>query len=169
MSGIKISVAAPVSSMRNLEQIRAKNALGAVKYIGTGSDGGKAVAKKVPAQIIQNGFLGALAFAIESVADEKKFSKGLDGWFYYLKARTNNDKHEGCGYANTFTAFLKHLKPVGLNHDLPCDDLQKFLDALCAKDADVLRAVTAEALAYLNYLRRFAKPGKEDGAEEEEG
>lgn len=142
MSEIKISVAASASPMRNLEQIRAKNALAWKDKIGTGKEGGRAVAKKVPAQIIQNGFLGALAFAIEN---------------------------KGSGYENAFKAILEHLKIANRNQGLPCDDLQGFLNALCAKDADVLRTVTAEALAYLNYLRRFAKPGKEDGAGEEEG
>ena len=121
--------------MRNLEQIRAKNAYDWRDKIGTGNEGGRAVAKKVPAQIIQNGFLGALAFAIAN---------------------------KGSGYENAFKAILDHLCKAKMNHGLPCDDLQNFLDALCGKDADVLRAVTAEALAYLNYLRRFAKPGKDE-------
>ncbi len=121
---------------RNLDQIRAKNAYAWRNKIGTGKEGGRAVAKKVPAQIIQNGFLGALAFAIE-----------------------NN----GSGYENAFKAILSHLKTAGMDHGLPCDDPQRFLDALCSKDADVLRAVTAESLAYLNFLRRFADPDAKDG------
>ncbi len=122
-------------SMRNLEQVRAKNAYAWRDKIGTGKEGGRAVAKKVPAQIIQNGFLGALAFAIEN---------------------------EEVGHGNVFKAILDHLKKSGLDHGLPCDSLQGFMDALCGKEAGVLRAVTAEALAYLNYLRRFAKPGKDE-------
>lgn len=125
-----------VSVMRNFEQMRAKNAYAWRDKIGSGREGGRAVAKKVPAQIIQNGFLGALAFAIEN---------------------------KGSGYENAFKAILDHLVKSGMNHGLPCDDLQRFLDALCSKDADVLRAVTSESLAYLNYLRRFAKPGKDEG------
>ena len=129
---IKVSAGA---DMRNLEQIRAKNAYDWRDRIGTGKEGGRAVAKKVPAQIIQNGFLGALAFAIEN---------------------------KGSGYENAFKAILEHLDKAGLNYGMPCDSLQGFLDALCGKGADVLRAVTAESLAYLNYLRRFADPGKEE-------
>lgn len=142
MSDIKDSVAASVSPMRNLEQIRAKNAYAWKDKIGTGNEGGRAVAKKVPAQIMQNGFLGALAFAIEN---------------------------KGSGYENVFRAILEHLEAAGRSYGLPCNDLQKFLDELCSKDADVLRTVTAESLAYLNYLRRFAKSEKEDGAGEGEG
>lgn len=124
---IKVSAGA---DMRNLEQIRAKNAYDWRDRIGTGKEGGRAVAKKVPAQIIQNGLLGALAFAIEN---------------------------KGSGYEHAFKAILEHLKIARLNHGIPCDDLQGFLDALCAEKADVLRSITAEALAYLNYLRRFAE------------
>lgn len=127
--------------MKNLEQIRALNAAKAAPTIGTAKEGGRAVAKKVPAQIIQNGFLGALAFAIEN---------------------------KGSGYEHVFKAILDHLKKANLNQGLPCGDLQEFLEGLCGKSADELRAVTAEALAYLNYLRRFAKPEKDDSAEKGE-
>ena len=132
--GMEIKVCAKVV-MRNLEQIRAKNAYAWRDKIGTGNEGGRAVAKKVPAQIIQNGFLGAIAFAIDNA---------------------------GSGYENVFRAILDHLKQTGQNYGLPCESLQGFLDALSGKDADVLRAVTLEALAYLNYLRRFVKPGKDE-------
>ena len=123
--------------MRNYEQIRAKNALDAAPSIGLGNEGGRTVAKKVPALIVQDGFLGALAFAIE------KSENGRD---------VNN------GYGNTFKAIVKHLPDVGKDYGL-CgeNDLQKFLDKLCAQSADVLRAITEESIAYLNYLRRFAK------------
>ena len=119
------------ADMRNLEQVRAKNAY-AKRMIrkGKGGGDGKAVAKKVPEQIIQNGFLGALAFAIENA---------------------------GTGYEDVFNAILHHLDDAKVNHGLPCGSLKRFMDELCDKDADVLRAITAEALAFLNYLRRFAE------------
>lgn len=120
--------------MPNLEQIRAKNAYAARESIGTGKEGGRAVAKKVPAMIIANGFIGALAFAIED-----------DG-----------------GYLDVFRAVIKHLHDAHLDCGMKATDPAKFLDELCGCDADTLRAITAEAMAYLNYLRRFAKPGKEE-------
>jgi CRISPR type III-B/RAMP module-associated protein Cmr5 len=138
---MEIKVNQPVSSasaFRNLEQIRAKNAYSWRDKIGTGNEGGRAVAKKVPAQIIQNGFLGALAFAIEN---------------------------KGSGYENVFFAIMDHLKNAELNQGVSCESPQQFLDELCVKDADVLRAITAESLAYLNYLRRFAKPDKNEQGE----
>ncbi len=121
--------------MRNLEQIRAQNAFAAKDTIGKGAGGGRAVAKKVPAQIITNGFLGALAFAIE----------------------------DNGGYLTVFNAIIKHLHDAKLDCGIAATDPSAFLDALSKKDAATLRAITAEAMAYLNYLRRFAKPGKDDG------
>lgn len=126
--------------VRNYEQIRAKNALAAAPRIGLGNEGGRAVAKKVPALIVQDGFLAALAFAIE---------------------KSENGKDEKNGYGNAFKAIMEHLPAVGKDYGLcGVKDLQKFLDGLCAKSADVLRAITEESIAYLNYLRRFAKPDK---------
>ena len=110
--------------MRNLEQYRAKNALKAA--IGQGTEGSESVAKKVPAMILENGFLGAMAFA----------------------------KEKGKGYADVFNAIIAHLADIGQLHGLPAN-FDGFLAGLCAKDAAPLRAVTAESLAFLNYLRRF--------------
>ena len=119
--------------MPNLEQIRAKNAYAARESIGTGKEGGRAVAKKVPAMILANGFIGALAFAIE----------------------------DNGGYLTVFNAIIRHLHDAYLDCGVSATDPAKFLDELCGCDADTLRAITAESMAYLNYLRRFAKPGKE--------
>lgn len=69
--------------MKNLDQIRAKNAIAA--SIGQGAEGGDSVAKKVPAMIRENGLLGALAFALEK------------------------DK----GYKDVFVAIIRHLKDIG--------------------------------------------------------
>ena len=120
--------------MRNLEQIRAQNAFASRDTIGKGAGGGRAVAKKVPAQIITNGFLGALAFAIE----------------------------DNGGYLTVFNAIIKHLHDAKLDCGITATDPSAFLDALSQKDAATLRAITAEAMAYLNYLRRFAKPSEEE-------
>ena len=140
--------------IRNLEQIRAKNALDASKKIGTGSEGGKAVAKKVPAQIVQNGFLASLAFAIESVNGDDFIPDPKDGGYY--KNKKKDDPYEKCGYANTFVSIMADLRATGNDLGICGGSLKEFLDKLCGKRADELRRVTAEALAYLNYLRRFA-------------
>lgn len=133
--------------MQSFEQIRAKNALRDAPSIGLGNEGGRAVAKKVPALIVQDGFLGALAFAIE---------------------KSKNGADEKNGYGNVFKAIIKHLPDVKKDFGLcEANDLQKFLDSLCQESPDVLRAVTDESIAYLNYLRRFAKPGKDDKPQED--
>jgi len=121
--------------MKNYEQIRARNAIAAADTIGTGKEGGRAVAKKVPAMIQSNGFIGAMAFALEAKE----------------------------GYETVFAAVVKHLHDSGTDQGIKETDLEKFLAELCKKDAAVLRAITAETMNYLRYLRRFAKPGKSDG------
>ena len=126
--------------MENLEQIRAKNAYAARNSIGTGKEGGRAVAKKVPAMIVSNGFIGALAFAIE----------------------------DNGGYLSVFRAIIKHLHDAKLNCGIDATKPEEFLDKLCGKSADTLRAITDEAMAYLNYLRRFAKPGKEEQSHDDD-
>jgi len=108
--------------MKNLDQIRAKNALAA--KVGTGKEGGESVAKKVPAMIIENGFLGAFAFAVEN----------------------------GKGYLDVFNAIISHLVEVGI----VAPD-KRAIGNFCEMDAVALRAASAEAMAFLNYLRRLAK------------
>lgn len=133
--------------MRNLEQIRAQNAFAASGDILPGAGGSRMIAKKVPAQIITNGFLGALAFAIENAANK-------DGTI---------DEKKG-GYYSVFQAIVTHLRTKELNLGIKADNPVDLFTELSGKDtsAATLRAITAEAMAYLNYLRRFAKPGKED-------
>lgn len=154
----------------NLEQIRAKIAIDAAEKIGTGSDGGRAVAKKVPALIIQNGFLAALAFAIESINDPKFQFDVESGYYRNMNPRKNkegkNDPFEGCGYANTFLSVMKDLKETKKDGGFCNGNLVEFLGGLCGNadnPAQTLRMVTDEALHYLNYLRRFAKSDEKTG------
>lgn len=125
--------------MKNLEQIRAANALEAAT--GTtfkGVNDGQVV-KKVPTMIRENGILGAAAFALET----------------------------GQGYEGVFNAIIRHLE--GMPRLMPHESsrhasslsLKAFIEDLSSADSARLRAITAEALAYLNYLRRFARK-KED-------
>ncbi len=113
--------------MKNLEQIRAKNALN--MKIGTGAGGGESVAKKVPAMILDNGIIAAAAFA----------------------------KETGEGYKNVFEAIIWHLADPQIAY---LDDremkLDEFIEHLVKENSDRIRLITAETMAYLNYLRRFA-------------
>lgn len=113
--------------MKNLEQIRAKNALG-VK-IETEEGESDSIAKKVPAMIMTNGILAAAAFALE-------------------KKR---------GYEQVFNAIIKHLSDKEIHLlDSKVDTVSSFISVLTAMDSGKLRLITAETMAYLNYLRRFA-------------
>lgn len=111
--------------MKNLEQIRAKNALEAVgKYEFKGKNEGDIV-KKIPTMILDNGILATATFAKEA-------------------------RH---GYEKVFHAVIDHLKNIGT---MP-NDQNQIISWLVTVDSSELRAVTAETMAYLNYLRRFAK------------
>lgn len=134
MGNIVMKVSCENSGLRNLEQLRAKHAYEWRDKIGTGKEGGRAVAKKVPAMIISNGFLGALAFAIE----------------------------DNGGPLTVFKAIIDYLHDAKVDCGIAATEPETFMKALCAANADTLRTITSEAMAYLNYLRRFAKPGKDD-------
>lgn len=112
--------------MKNFEQIRAKNALS--RKIGTGTGGGDSVAKKVPVMIRDNGIIAAAAFALETKA----------------------------GYEDVFNAVIAHLADQDIKLLNTKMQLNAFIDYLVSVDSDSLRAITAETMAYLNYLRRFA-------------
>jgi CRISPR-associated protein Cmr5 len=119
--------------MKNLEQIRARNANQAIKggVRGRGGEGGDALSG-FPALVVNNGLLATLAFSI---------------------SKQNKD-----GYKEICTAIAQHLSDpeIHLLRDKPanCEGLRDFL---AEQDSATLRLCTAEALAYLNYLRRFAK------------
>ncbi len=129
--------------MKNLEQIRAANALA---YAQSGANmGGKEggdIVKKLPALIMSNGLLAAGAFA------------------YAQK--------EESGWRECFNHLAKHLA-----HDdiavVPRDknNLDALMDHL-AKTADsrTLKMATDEALAWLCYVKRFVR--KPAGEEDEE-
>lgn len=125
-----------METLQNLDQIRARNALEAATGRTFKGAGNGEVVKKIPTMIRENGILGALAFAIEN-----------DG-------KTS--------HADVFRAIIEHLKTVDR---LPKVDVtvQLFMQYLCKEPAATLRAVTAEALAYLNYLRRFARKNNGEG------
>ena len=112
--------------MKNLEQIRAKNALEAAeKYNFKGKNEGDIV-KKVPTMILENGILASAAFA----------------------------KEAGKFYKDVFHAVIAHLKSI----DMMPGNKNEILPWLTSDvDSSQLRAITSEVMAYLNYLRRFAK------------
>jgi CRISPR-associated protein Cmr5 len=130
-----------MSGRPNLEQVRAKNAHNAVTggLQGRGVENGDAISG-FPALIVNNGLLATLAFSIS------KKDKG--------------------GYKEICDAIAKHLETVGLLSGKPATR-EGLRDLLVSQDSAALRRCTAEALAYLNYLKRFAK-GEAKRSDDEE-
>jgi len=122
--------------MQNLEQIRSAAALKVAEKTN------KADVNKLPAMIIANGLLAAAAFATESTKNggykRKEMAEVLDGTAQHL--------------ANPIHG-LTVLKAI--------NDARALTKALSenASSADLQRA-TAEALAFIGYVKRFAR--KED-------
>ena len=110
--------------MKNLEQIRAKNAL------QTTTAPLADTAKKVTTMIMDNGLLATCAFA----KDKKQH------------------------YDEVMEKVRKHLSDpsVGLIASSQVTSLDAFIDCLCKMDASLLRTVTAETLAFMNYMRRLS-------------
>lgn len=115
--------------MRNLEQIRAANAYQATesKERREGREGGTGVAKKVPSYIRNNGLLGAAAYAREV----------------------------GAGYKDVLQDLINHLQHEEIAL-IQSSDLDGFIKEVGNSDSTKLRRVTDEAMAFFNYLRRFA-------------
>ncbi|HOA62206.1 MAG: type III-B CRISPR module-associated protein Cmr5 [Verrucomicrobia bacterium] len=126
--------------MKNLEQIRAANALDyAQADVNTRGAKGGEVVKKLPALIMSNGLLAAGAFA---------YAKGDgEGWYVCF---------------NHLATHLAHQE-IGV---VPRDkqDLKGLLQYLTQQaDSSTLKHATDEALAWLSYARRFVKKSNRDG------
>lgn len=128
------------STKRTLDQIRALNAYTAAGPGKTfdGKDGGE-VAKKVPGLVVMHGLLGAMAFAL-------------------------SDKNKA-GHRAVFEAVRKHLQDPAIDDPTVRgrDSVERWFERLAEADSAQLRLTTAETLAYLTFLRRFAKKKKEVG------
>lgn len=120
--------------MRNLDQVRAANALAAARVpgMGLGQDGGNALSG-FPMLIKTGGLLAAAAFAVE------KNSKG-------------GLKQKGANLI--VTAIARHLSDDRVKI---CDarNASDLVEELSRGDATLLRRATAEALSFLSYLKRF--------------
>ena len=119
--------------MKTLAQTRAENALraSAVKGMGVGQKGGDAVSG-FPMLIKTDGLLAAGAFAVE-----------LNG--------KKEPKHEG--ERLIFNAIAEHLRSLKVCESATSRALVEELAS--STDSSKLRRATAEAIAFLNYLKRF--------------
>ena len=132
--------------MKNLEQVRAANALAyADAGVNTrGSKGGEVV-KKLPALIMSNGLLAAGAFA---------YAKGEgEGWYVCFDHLASHLAHKDVAVVPTDRRTLKTL----------LDYLTKDQDA----NSSTLQQATDEAMAWLAYARRFVKKGNSEGGEDD--
>jgi len=121
--------------MRNLDQIRAHNALLHKNLIANAQGGGDAISG-FPMLVLTDGLLASLAFACE-----------------WKNQHVGTRKHPGeYTVATAITEHLRHQhNPICIATD--ADDL---LEKLADGNSDILlRRATAEALAFLNYLKRF--------------
>lgn len=119
--------------MKNLEQIRAANALAyATGPLGTRGRAGGNVLKKLPALVMGNGLMAAGAFA------------------YAQKPET--------GWRTCFDHIAKHLAHPDVAIAPGCSDTDTLMAFLSAKaDSQVLKLATEESLAWLSYARRFER------------
>ena len=117
--------------MKNRDQIRARNALAALPSIERGNRGGDALTG-FPALIVGNGLLSTLAYSMA----------------------------ERPGHLTICDAIAAHLSDpdIGLVKQASANGLAK---ELTEENSRLLRLCTAEALAYLNFLRRFVKANGE--------
>ena len=123
-------------AMKNLSQIRAANALKHCKKFAGQEDGD--VIKGFPMLILTNGLLAVGAMALE------KNDKGIP-------------KQQGAH--DILTAIAEHLQSPGITiTTAKAKDARSLIEELVSTNADaaLLRRATAETLAFLSYLKRFA-------------
>lgn len=116
--------------MKNLEQIRAKSALEAVR---AQPDMKRSGVNKLPAMIIANGLLATAAFCNAEGGGESR-----DDMKKALTATTKHLADRGHLVAGTAT-------------------IEAMIADLSQRDSYHLQRATAEALAFIAYLKRFAK------------
>lgn len=118
--------------MKNLEQIRAAAAL------NTASKTTKAEVNKLPGMIIANGLMAATAFAKEASKDGIPKRSGMKA---------------------AMDGAAEHLAEQGIVPE--CSDSDALVKRLTEVSSAALQEATAEALAFLGYVKRFA--AKADG------
>lgn len=146
--------------MKNLDQIRAHNALQHRNLIANSQGGGDAISG-FPMLVLTNGLLAALAFAVEEKEARREDMPQDNAPNAYLfrqvgqghDARCLRRKHDG--EYTVARAITEHLN-TQKNRITQAQDADALLAELARQDNDsLLRRATAEALAFLNYLKRF--------------
>ena len=117
--------------MQNLDQIRTTTALADAQSLDRSAISG------LPGLILTNGLLSAAAFCEADGGGENRI---------HLKA--------------AMKAIAKHLSQRGIA-SAGIQNTQALIKDLSTKDSHTLQRATTEALAYLSFLKRFAKKKKE--------
>ena len=112
--------------MKNLEQIRAANALEHAKQLS------RSAVNKLPAMILTNGLLATAAFCNAEGGGENR-----------------RDMREA------LAATAKHLAKCSIISS-GVDTIEKMIEDLSQRQSSDLQRATAEALAFIAYLKRFA-------------
>jgi len=120
---------------KNLEQIRAADALTPAKTLN------KAAVNKLPAMIINNGLLATAAFC-----------------------QSESDGNNRTEMATALDATAQHLAGRGILKAGTATTEAMIAD-LSLRDSHELQRATAEALAFIGYLKRFAKKSKKQPEE----
>jgi len=120
--------------MRTLAQIRAANALtdSRIRGMGHGQNDGNALSG-FPTMIKTSGLLAAAAFSLE-----------LD--------KNKRLKHEG--HHLIVQSIARHLSSHGVQI-CEAENARDLVEELANGDVQTLTRATAEAIAYLSYLKRF--------------
>ena len=159
--------------MKNLEQIRAKNALLAAKIPMSGANGGNLI-KDVPPLIMNHGLL-----AVGAYASEDKNKQGYGRAFSAIAAHLAdsdigrfpfNEEELGTEVKrwlvennnNLMKAIQEGQDEQQKKNENNAEELRKALrtqliDYLVDSNSVQLRLCTQEALAWLTYARRFVK------------
>lgn len=116
--------------MNNLEQIRAAAALNAAKSLD------KSAVNKLPAMIMSNGLLATISFC-------------------HAESSGENRSH----MATALMATAHHLAGQNLA-SAGNSDLKDLANDLSRRDSNHLQRATTESLAFIGYLRRFARKDK---------
>lgn len=146
--------------MKNLNQIRAHNALQHKDRIANSQGGGDAISG-FPMLVVGDGLLAALAFACEEkeIRREDMPAPNNPEAYLYRQVGQNREarylKRKHPGEYTVARALAEHLHTANnrITQTQNADDL--IAELARQNDDSLLRRATAEALAFLNYLKRF--------------
>lgn len=145
--------------MKTLAQIRAANALAHRDRIAAGQAEGD-VLSGFPMLIKQDGLLAALALAVE--VKECRQPDRVDPRFLVRRRVGDREqvferKHRGeFSIAEAIAHHLRYNRPDGRIAVSEAQDPDALVAELSGVDSSKLRRATAEAVGFLNFLKRFA-------------